>query len=309
MRSLFRKIAWSRFVRIVPDGLTYLGWRPRHRPPSFLESISRSVRLREIAVSQGFDFPIWRLDDKLAGREFAQEIGLRVPELYALGSLEECVGAVSRRGSGVIKPRQRHDSLGVVSLTPRGDGFFDHIRKQPVSVADLESYVRRYQVDRDDVLFAEELIFRPGSHDTPSYDWKFLCFAGETGLIFQVDRVPQSRRGRASFVARLADFSPVRSPHRRGLRQSLSLPLPFDLVALREVAEQYSLRSRAPFARIDLFEDEQGPVFGEITPHPWAGFWHTNDFGGDLDRKLGRMWEEAEIRLAAESLDRIREHE
>jgi hypothetical protein len=79
-----------------------------------VESISRSVRLREIAAAQGLDFPVWRLDDKLAGREFAQEIGLRVPELYRVGSVEECVAEVVRRGSGVIKPRQRHDSIGVV---------------------------------------------------------------------------------------------------------------------------------------------------------------------------------------------------
>lgn len=91
MRWLFRKIERSRVVRIVPDGLTYLGLRSRHKPPSFVGSLSRSVRLREIAVAQGLDFPIWRLDDKLSGREFAQELGLRVPELYAVGSLEECV--------------------------------------------------------------------------------------------------------------------------------------------------------------------------------------------------------------------------
>ena len=305
MRWLFRKIAWSRVVRIVPDGLTYLGLRPRHRPPSFVESISRSVRLREIAVSQGLEFPIWRLDDKLAGREFAREIGLRVPELFRVGSVEECVAEVLRRGSGVIKPRQQHDSLGVVSLTPRGDGFFDHIRKQRVSVDDLEEYVRRFQVDQEDVLFVEELILRPGSYDTPSYDWKFYCFAGETGLIFQTDKYQQARHGPRPYRCRRADYSTIVIPRFRGYREVRSMVDPKNAEALREAAERYSLRSQSAFARIDLFEDDRGPVFGEITPHPSAGFRVSNNYGRDLDLLMGRMWERAEVRLMSGALDRV----
>ena len=305
MRWLFRTIAWSRVVRIVPDGLTYLGLRPRHKRPSFVDSISRSVRLREIAVAQGLDFPVWKFDDKLAGREFAREIGLRVPELYRVGSVEECVAEVVRRGSGVIKPRQRHDSLGVVSLTPRGDGFFDHMRKRAVSVAELEGYVRRHQVDQEDVLFVEELIFRPGSKDTPSYDWKFYCFAGETALIFQTDKYQETRKGPRPFRCRRADYSTVSIPPFRGYREMRSMADPKDPEALREAAERYSLRSEAPFARIDLYEDDRGPVFGEITPHPSAGFRFSNNYGRELDRLMGQMWEETEIRLAAHSLDRL----
>jgi hypothetical protein len=305
MRWLFRKIAWSRAVRVVPEGLTYLGWRPRHKPPSFVESISRSVRLREIAAAQGLDFPVWRLDDKLAGREFAQEIGLRVPELYRVGSVEECVAEVVRRGSGVIKPRQRHDSIGVVSLTSRGEGFFDHIRKQTVSAADLESYVRGHQVGQEDVLFVEELIFRPGGSDLPSFDWKMYCFFGEVGLAVQYQRVSRGRRSLIKVAPRRSDFTFVPTPWRRRFRQSPTLPGPAHPRELVEAAQSFSLAAQVAFARIDLFEDDRGPVFGEITPHPSAGFKHGNFYGRDLDRQMGQMWEEAEVRLASSSLDRL----
>ncbi len=309
IRGVLRKIAWSRVVRIVPDGLTYLGWRPRHRPPSFVESISRSVRLREIAVSQGLDFPIWRLDDKLAGREFAQEIGLRVPELYAVGSLEECAAEARRRGSAVIKPLQRHSAQGVVVLTLQGSVFYDHIRKKPVTSNGLEGYIRSCQVGEDDVLMLDELIFRPGSKDTPSFDWNFFCFSGEVAFIFQTDRNGETRKGPRPYRCRRADYSTMTIPHFRGYREMRSMADPSQPVALREAAERYSLSAPSAFARIDLYEDDRGPVFGEITPHTSAGFRHTNYFGRELDRQMGRMWEEAEIRLAADSLDRIREHE
>jgi hypothetical protein len=274
-----------------------------------VESISRSVRLREIAVSQGLDFPIWRLDDKLAGREFAQEIGLRVPELYAVGSLEECAAEARRRGSAVIKPLQRHSAQGVVVLTLQGSVFYDHIRKKPVTSNGLEGYIRSCQVGEDDVLMLDELIFRPGSKDTPSFDWNFFCFSGEVAFIFQTDRNGETRKGPRPYRCRRADYSTMTIPHFRGYREMRSMADPSQPVALREAAERYSLSAPSAFARIDLYEDDRGPVFGEITPHTSAGFRHTNYFGRELDRQMGRMWEEAEIRLAADSLDRIREHE
>ena len=98
-------------------------------------------------------------------------------------------------------------------------------------------------------------------------------------------------------------------PSLRGYREMRSMADPSQPVALREAAERYSLSALSAFARIDLYEDDRGPVFGEITPHPSAGYQHNVYYGRELDRQMGRMWEEAEIRLAAESLDRIREHE
>ena len=309
MRWLFRKIAWSRVVRIVPDGLTYLGLRPRHKPPSFVGSISRSVRLREIAIAQGLDFPIWRLDDKLAGRRFAEELGLRVPELYALGSLEECVAEVVRRGSGVIKPLQRHSAQGVVVLTSREKGLYDHIRKRQIQATELNEYVRSCQVGDEATMMAEEVIFRPGSSDIPSFEWKLYCFGGEVGLMTQGDRDTDGR-GRRILQFRRPDFTAVRTPWARGYHRVLNMPQAVHSSRLIEYAETYASKAGVDFVRVDLYEDDRGPIYSEITPHPSAGFSYSlNYLGRELDRQMGRMWEEAEIRLAADSLDRIREHE
>jgi hypothetical protein len=304
MRWILRKISWSRFVRLVPDGLTYLGVRSRHRPPSFVGSLSRSVRLREIAVAQGLDFPVWKYDDKLAGRRFAEELGLRVPKLYAVGSLEECVAEARRRGSTVIKPLQRHSSQGVVVLTPCGTDFYDHIRRREVSASQLEPYVLSCQVGHEDVLMAEEVIFRSGNSEMLSIEWKMYCFGGHVGFMVEGDRA-SDKRGRRIFQFRLRDFSAVKAPWVRGYHRVLTMPDPQFPEDLIELAETYATATGVDFVRVDLYEDDRGPVFGEITPQPSAGYIHINYLGRELDRQLGQMWEGAEVRLARKTLIRV----
>jgi hypothetical protein len=305
MRWLLRKIAWSRVVRIVPEGLTYLGLRSRHKPPSFVGSLSRSVRLREIAVAQGLDFPVWKYDDKLAGRRLADELGLRVPELYAVGVLEECVAETRRRGSAVIKPLQRHSAQGVLVLTPRGDNFFDHIRRKEVSASQLEAYVRSCQLGHEDVLIAEEIIFRPGSTRLPSIEWKMYCFGGVVGFIVEADR-GSHKRDRRVLQLRYRDFSSFRAPWVRGYRKVFSMPNAVHPDGLIEYAETYATATATDFVRVDLYEDDRGPVFGELTPHPAAGYSHINYLGRELDCYFGDMWERAEVRLMANALDPMR---
>jgi hypothetical protein len=298
---ILRKISWSRFVRPIPDGLTYLGLRSRHKPPSFVGSLSRSVRLRGIAVSQGLDFPVWKHDDKLAGRRFAEDLGLRVPELYAVGSLEECVAEARRRGSAVIKPLQRHSTQGVVVLTSRGDDFYDHIRKKSVTSTALEDYVRKCQVGEGDTLMAEEIIFRPGSTHLPSIEWKMYCFGGEVGFVVQIDRV-SDKRGRRLFQYRLRDFSAVKAPWVRHYHRVVRMSDPHFRDGLIGLAETCAIAAEVDFVRVDLYEDDRGPVFGELTPHPSAGYIHDNYLGRELDRYFGDMLERAEVRLASDSL-------
>lgn len=76
------------------------GFPRRFRPASFVDCLEKSVRLRVIVQSAGKDLAIWKLDDKLVGRAFAQQLGLRVPVLRITGSIEECVEEVLKSGSG-----------------------------------------------------------------------------------------------------------------------------------------------------------------------------------------------------------------
>lgn len=77
---------------------------------------------------------------------------------------------------------------------------------------------------------------------------------------------------------------------------------PEDLI---ELAETYATATGVDFVRVDLYEDDRGPVFGEITPHPSAGYIHDNYLGRELDRYFGDMLERAEVRLAQTTLIKV----
>jgi hypothetical protein len=74
---------------------------------------------------------------------------------------------------------------------------------------------------------------------------------------------------------------------------------------LIEYAEAYASATGTDFVRVDLYEDSQGPVFGELTPHPSAGYSNVNYLGRELDRHFGEMWERAEVRLMSNALDPV----
>jgi hypothetical protein len=66
-----------------------------------------------------------------------------------------------------------------------------------------------------------------------------------------------------------------------------SLPAPKHGAAIIEMSERLASHIDSPFIRIDLYEDVDGPVFGEIDPHPSGGARLFND---EWERRLGSLW-------------------
>lgn len=60
--------------------------------------------------------------------------------------------------------------------------------------------------------------------------------------------------------------------------------------AFREAASKVARHVPTPFVRVDLYEAQDGPVFGEITPIPAGG---TSQFVPEWDERLGRLWDRA----------------
>lgn len=90
----------------------------------------------------------------------------------------------------------------------------------------------------------------------------------------------------------------------RGYRKVYTMPNAAHPHRLIEFAEAYAAATGTDFVRVDLCEDPQGPVFGELTPHPSAGYSNVNYLGRELDRHFGEMWERAEVRLGEKTLIR-----
>ena len=121
-------------------------------------------------------------------------------------------------------------------------------------------------------------------------DYKFFCFSGKVRAV-QVDAGRFTDHQRSFFDAdwKLLPFA-FSYPPIDG-----AVPPPRHLARMIELAE--TLSAGFAFARIDFYDLEAGPRFGEITFAPEAGFGRF--MPRSADRMLGEWWEEGERRAAA----------
>jgi hypothetical protein len=84
------------------------------------------------------------------------------------------------------------------------------------------------------------------------------------------------------------DLGPIRNPK----QVDPSIAPPTHAQEVVETAERVAAALPTPFVRIDLYDTDDGVIFGEITPQPGNRLW----FGRELDEQLGAWWDEVEAR-------------
>jgi hypothetical protein len=273
-------------------------WAAQTEQPSFLASYERLRRVRELAHREhGVLHPIWRVNGKDEGRRFAEEHGVRVPALlHPPTPLEEVL--IPSAASFVLKPVRGAASRGVYVLRRHGADRFRSLREgQELGWADVLAQARALvaQGRVGERFLVEEAIPGTGTDELP-HDWKCYCLGGRVELVLQkATRGPRTADARFRFWDRdLRDLGPVRHAD----RHDPTLPAPRHAEALIAVAERLAQQLPGPFVRVDLFEANDGPVFGEVTPHPGG----TQRFVPEVDRRLGEAWERAEARALARRL-------
>ncbi|WP_242511430.1 ATP-grasp fold amidoligase family protein [Pengzhenrongella frigida] len=264
------------------------------RAPSYTYKRHEAGRVLELMREFSCSDPVFAINGKDKTHEWARALGVRIPDL--LGTYAE-VGDLPWEElpeQFVIKPFRGSTSMGVF-LLQRVDGGWRELRSgRDIRRQDVEREYRDL-VATDAIssaVLVEKLIVDPRMPGLPPIDYKVYTFFGRVGLIVAKSHERDSAGGGAGF--RIFD------PQWRDLSSAFSgvpldptIPLP---VRRRELLELASLVSSAvPRAalRVDLFEDADGVVLGEITPEP-GGRWIARQ---DIDRALGAMWEEAEARL------------
>lgn len=115
-------------------------------------------------------------------------------------------------------------------------------------------------------------------------------FGEEVGVILQVDRNATHRRTRNY----RSDWSPA-GRIRSDSPEAHELTLPHNPDGLLEAARRIGSRIPSGFVRVDLFEDpvSHRPVLGELCLIPGGDLY----FRKGLDRELGALWNEADVRL------------
>lgn len=234
---------------------------------------------------------------KLEGRALAEGLGIRTPRIISGPcGLQDWPDDPHR--SVVIKPVDGCNARGVFPLLFDGEVYAPAWDTTDGSAPWPEWKIRARAQRRksqdgpapfDGPWIVEELLTSPDGGVV--FDWKCYCIWGRCIWIRQ-----HHKTGRSSNACRVRswtpDFGPIDEPLIQKKQPDPTLPPPRHGPEIVDAAEAIAtaLRDRTgtPFVRIDMYEDNDGPLFGEITPHPSGG---RQVYHEAWDQALGCVWE------------------
>lgn len=234
--------------------------------------------------------PVWRYNSKLASRELAALAGVDSPRLYAV---EESVTDLPQPDRAcVLKPNNGSGGKGVFPLVPTGRGtFLDLLAQRERSWGEVLEEARRprRRLRQDTVegpwLLEELMVDADGA---PRCSWKVWCFGAEPALITQeFQRSPGGRYRKKWWSTDWVDVGDIRP--RKGHEVCPDLPRPARGAELLAAARRVAARVDSSFVRVDLYDTPEGPVLGEITPHPGGSVL----FVPEWEKRLGFLWQSA----------------
>ena len=243
------------------------------------------------------DHPVWQHNDKISARQLAHKSGVRPPTL--LGGPTRLSALPIPATPAVLKPVHGCSARGVHLLIPHGDRYHEALTgqhmtwDQVIASAHAAKHTPRNQAlikrGHPDATrppwLLEELILWDG---VPACDWKIFTFGHKPEVILQIARTPTGSRIKGWNAS---DWSPLGDIHpTRGWTHTPTLEPPANPPALLEAAVKVAQHVPTPFVRVDLYEAQDGPVFGEITPIPTGG---TSVFIPEWDQRLGQAWDQA----------------
>lgn len=276
-----------------------LAFRNRFLRPSYQSSFFRSQDYRrrywsELVKEKGLENEIYPEFSKTRGRKLAESVDIATPRLLA-GPVSPADLRLDDYGDAfVIKPDWGTSTRGVLVLEKTGkDKYFELINGVSLNgkmvQGEAERRMSRTGRGRSDQLIVEESVADGTARPD---EWKIFSFYGEIGIVQQINR-NGDRPTMHWYDNNGEDLGKVRTD----VKHSPSLKRPTNFSGLVEAAKTLSLALPTGFVRVDLFERATGQIlFGELCLIP----------GGDIffrkgwDRRLGKMWDEANTRLLSE---------
>jgi len=291
----------------MPQQLTSTLFTVRHRwrawsappvRPSYLAKRSALRRVRVLGHELGQRDPVFDVNGKLDARAWADQLGVRQAGLLAHVQAAADLPWSSLPERFVIKPVRGAGSRGVHLIGRDGDSYRDLRRGESVTaeevVEDLRALASKGTISSD--LLVEELVADPSRPGAGPVDWKFSTFFGEVGV---VEAKVSSADGEPQWKLFDADWIDLGDGWVDDHAPATSLAPPLHAAELMDLARRISACVPRPFLRVDLYDSEEGPVFGEVTPEPGGPV----GFRRDVDELLGGLWEEAEARLMVRAAD------
>lgn len=267
----------------------------QNTPPDYL----LKVRARHKGLEKGVP---GRLHDKSVAVDFVRSLGISTPTTYRTYSDVDDLSLAGLPDEFVVKPTFLSSSYGVMVLKKAGDKWFDGLRKQEHSEESIraiqQSHWHQSESTNKQIVIEERVIDASGAF-VPD-DWKFFAFQGRIGLIHRTIR--DSPRNRHAFYE--GDFTPIGADDtslievNEGIVNRVAASPPACWRRFLLAARRISIATPTPFVRVDMYQSEKGPVFGEFTLVPGTFFYEDREkMLPKMSGILGMMWEDAEREL------------
>ena len=265
------------------------------RAPSFTYKRLESIRAQQSMHEYDCSDPVFSINGKDKTHDWARELGVRTPELIGIYSDIADLPWDDFPERSVLKPLRGSTSKGVFLLQRADGGWRDLASGRVVSPDDVAREYRALVTSgaiSADVL-VERAIVDPRCPGLPPIDYKVYTFYGQVGLTMAKGHAWDGCGGSAaSFRVFDAQWRDLGDAFGRNRLNPL-IPPPVRGAEMLELASLVSSAVPRGLLRVDLFEDEDGPVLGEVTPEPGGSVIVRSD----VDRMLGQQWEDAEARL------------
>ncbi len=227
------------------------------------------------------------LADKVKVRDYVRACGYAstLNELFAVYSRVPDIDFSVLPSSFVLKPNNA--SAAVILVKDKAALDIAETRKRlerwlrvPFGVITAEPYYRQMPPR----ILAERYLEQDGGPSTSLIDYKFHCFRGEPAFCLVL-----CNRVIGGHVSKIA-YDLHWNRHDEYLvedeRTDIDIPRPQSFGKMLQVARDLS--RPFPFVRVDFYEVEGRPIFGELTFTPAAGFitYYTRDFLNTLGDML-----------------------
>lgn len=194
---------------------------------------------------------------------------------------------------------------GVMLLERTGQGrYFDHfsLREWTLkAIREKQQAVAASFRKKKPAWIVEELLHGSQPGAIP-FDYKFYVFQGQIALVSQIDR--NATPARNAFLG--PDLKPLIEERDYRLTSEHLQPavpiVPRSAVMLSRWAIELSKLTDAPFVRVDLYDTDKGPYFGEFTFSSGAEYKRTIMFSQRMLNKFDRLFVDAEKTLNGETL-------
>ena len=234
--------------------------------------------------------------NKLLMRRYVKSLGLRLPEIYSDAGDVNAIDFASLPERVVIKPHDGWYSDAVMLI----DGERELLSGAAVPRAALPDFCRKTFASarfvRNSRIIIEEFVQDYDRRFAIPRDFKICVAGGKAWVVQVIDRNgPKAGRNHSAYSR---DWTQFADPFHTAYLTGPSVPRPPFLAELISASELVASDLGA-FLRLDFYITSNGPVFGEITIYPAAGFGFTQFGASYFCRLMDRFPDQIRTDLAA----------